>query len=98
MTTIGSSKDDYEVRSGGFNEEVWDAWLVTWNEDNAPLIVAEMVLKPSRATTDKALLMVLALDTSADVIVSCWDEFARGKIGLQSSIKLLGTALLWNDS
>ena len=96
IPTVGSVKDGCEVLIGGVKEEVWAAWWETWNEGNAPSIFAEVVLKPSKATPDKALLMVLVLDTSADV--SCCDKFAGGNIVFESPIKLLGAALLGKAS
>ena len=57
-----------------------------------------MELRPPKVTPDRALLMVLVLDTSADVVVSCCDKFAGGKIVFESPIKLLAAALLGKDS
>ena len=63
-----------------------------------PSIFAEEELKPTKVTTDKALLRVLVSDTSADVVVSFCDKFAGSKIVFESPIKLLGAALLGKDS
>ena len=55
-------------------------------------------MKPAKVTPDKALLMVLVPDTSANVVVSSCDKFAGGKIVFESPIKLRGAALLGKDS